>query len=113
MANPPITDTLIQQMTNVIVEKLNPQQVILFGSQARGTARLDSDIDLLIVAAEPFRPGRSRRQEMTKAWRLLASFGISTDILVYSQDEIEQWRDTKNHVVARALREGKVLYERS
>ena len=37
---------------------------------------------------------------------------VSKDILVYSRAEVEYWRDSLNHVVARALREGRVLYER-
>jgi hypothetical protein len=38
---------------------------------------------------------------------------VPTDVLVYSRDEAERWRKSLNHVVGRALREGKVLYERS
>ena len=34
-------------------------------------------------------------------------------VLVYSSDEVERWRESRNHVVGRALREGRVLYERS
>jgi hypothetical protein len=34
------------------------------------------------------------------------------EILVYSSDEVERWRESRNHVVGRALREGRVLYER-
>ncbi len=34
------------------------------------------------------------------------------DILVYTPDEIEKWRETTNHIVTEALESGKVLYER-
>jgi uncharacterized protein len=34
------------------------------------------------------------------------------DILIYSEAEAERWRSSLNHVVGRALREGKVVYER-
>jgi hypothetical protein len=34
------------------------------------------------------------------------------DILTSMYDEGVQWRQSKNHVVARALEEGKLLYER-
>jgi len=50
---------------------------------------------------------------MTRLWRALAGFNVPKDILVYSRDEAERWRHSLNHVVARAQREGKVLYERS
>ena len=68
--------------------------------------------DLIVVESTPFGEGRSRGVVETRLWRALASFHISKDILVYSRDEVDHWRDSLNHVVARALREGKVLYER-
>lgn len=108
----PETDQLIEEMTAIIVREVDPKQVILFGSQARGAARPNSDLDFLIVQDHPFVPGRTRRQQMVKLWRLLARFPFSQDIPVYTPEEVEEWRQTKNHVIARALREGKLLYER-
>lgn len=99
-------------MTAAIVAAADPEQVILFGSHARGDARPDSDIDLVVIEAEPFGPGRDRRAEAARLWRALAGFRVPKDILVYSRDEAEYWRDSLNNVLARALREGKVLHER-
>ncbi len=104
---------LISEITDIIVREVDPKQVILFGSQARGAARPDSDLDFLIVQDHPFGPGQTRRQQMARLLRLLAHFPVSQDILVYTPAEVEEWRKTKNHVIARALREGKILYERA
>jgi len=92
-----------------IVEEVDPEQVILFGSRASGTAASDSDVDLVVVESAPFGKVRSRRREWTRLWRALARFDVAKDILVYSRDEVERWRDSLNHELARALREGKVL----
>ena len=108
----PVTDALLDQMVQAIVAEVDPEQVILFGSRARGDAREDSDVDLVVVVAEPFGPERSRRQELVRLYHALVEFPVSTDILVYSYDDVDYWRDSLNHVLARALREGKVLYER-
>ena len=108
----PVTDALLDQMVQAIVAEVDPEQVILFGSRARGDAREDSDVDLVVVVAEPFGPERSRRQELVRLYHALVEFPVSTDILVYSHDDVDYWRDSLNHVLARALREGKVLYER-
>ena len=45
-------------------------------------------------------------------YKVLAGSGVPKDILVYSRDDVEYWRDSLNHILARALRERKVLYER-
>jgi len=36
-------------MTERIVQRFHPVRVILFGSHARGDARPDSDVDLLVM----------------------------------------------------------------
>ena len=105
-------DVLLDKMVKAIVNEVDPEQVILFGSRARGDATADSDIDLVVVEAQPFGTGRDRRTEAMRLWRALAAFDAPTDLLVYSRDEVAYWRDSRNHVLARALREGKVLYER-
>lgn len=108
-----VTEKEIKNLTKTIVQKVRPEKILLFGSQARKTAKPGSDVDLLIVEKKPFGPGRSRRREMTRLWNLLSGFSFSKDILVYSQNEFEYWSDSLNHVVGRAVREGRVLYERS
>ena len=40
---------LIRRMVQRLVDKFHPEQVILFGSHARGDAGPDSDVDRLIV----------------------------------------------------------------
>ena len=106
------SDALLQRMVRAIVEEVDPEQVILFGSRARGDAASGSDFDFIVVEAEPFDDGRSRHAEEVRLYRALAGCGAPKDILVYSRDDVDYWRDSLNHVLARALREGKVLYER-
>ncbi len=109
----PVTDAVLEQVVRSIVDAVNPEQVILFGSRARGDEQPDSDVDLVVVESEPFGKNRSRHAEISRLYEAAAGFGIAKDILVYSIEDVEYWRDSLNHVLARALREGKVLYERS
>jgi len=106
-----ISDELIDQMTQRIVREVDPQRIVLFGSWARGETNDQPDVDLLVVEREPFSPNRSRRQEAVRIWQCLYEFRVPKDILVYSLSEVEQWKDSRYHVVGRALKEGKVLYE--
>jgi predicted nucleotidyltransferase len=107
-----VTEQILDEMVQVIVREIDPEQVYLFGSRARGNARPDSDVDLLIVETDPpSRPG-SRWGKLVRLSQLLGQFRVPNDVLIYSRPEVERWRPSINHVVARALREGKLLYER-
>lgn len=106
-------DSLIREMVDTIVREANPDTVILFGSRARGDARADSDVDLLIVEREPFSPQRSRRQETARLYLALRKLAVPKDLLLYSRDEFERFKDSAHHIVGRAQREGRILHERS
>jgi predicted nucleotidyltransferase len=108
-----VTDEVLADMVAAIVQEISPDHVYLFGSYARGDARKDSDVDLLIVVREPFGPGHSRFQEINRIYRELSSFRVPMDILVYSSEEFAKWRHSINHIVGRCYREGKLLYARS
>ncbi|MCX7046184.1 MAG: nucleotidyltransferase domain-containing protein [Candidatus Sumerlaeota bacterium] len=105
--------SMIAGMAQCIAEVAAPERIILFGSRATGAATPDSDVDLLVIESEAFGLKHSRRKEMARLWEALRSYSIPKDILVYSAEEVEQWRHSSNHIIAQALREGVVIYERS
>jgi predicted nucleotidyltransferase len=100
-------------MVEAIVEEVGPRRIYLFGSRARGNHTAESDVDLLIVEDQKFGPDHTRRSELKRIRKALRPFRIPKDVLVYSQDEFETWEHSINHIVAHAVREGKLLYERS
>jgi len=101
---------VLRQMVDIIVREADPEAIILFGSRARGDAGADSDVDLLIIEREPFGPGRSRIQEAARLYQALGDMPVSKDLLVYSRKEFQRWKEALNHVVANAVREGRLLY---
>ncbi|MBM4026371.1 MAG: nucleotidyltransferase domain-containing protein [Planctomycetes bacterium] len=108
-----LSEQLIGEMVDAIVEEVGPRRIYLFGSRARGDQKAESDVDLLIVEDETFGPERTRWSELKRIRKALRPFRVPKDILVYSQDEFEKWEDSLNHIVAHAVKEGKLLYERS
>lgn len=107
------TEDILKEITRVIIEAVNPLNIILFGSYVRGNAASGSDLDFLIVEEYPFDLSRSRRKEIGNIHRLLKHVRIPMDILVYSKQEFYKWMDAKNHIIAHAVKEGRILYERT
>ena len=77
-----VTDELLGQMVQAIVDEVDPEQVILSGSYARGDQSEDQDVDLVVVETEPFGKSRSRRIEAVRLWKALSAFLVPKDILV-------------------------------
>lgn len=98
----------IAEIIDRIVQELAPEKIILFGSHARGDAREDSDVDLLVVA-ETDLPLRDRFPAVR---RLLADFPAAFDVFWKTPDEYHCWRSVVNHVVYFAEKYGRVVYAR-
>ena len=98
----------IKEMGRRIGAACNPERILLFGSHARGDATDKSDIDLLVIAHNTApKPKRS-----APLYSLLRDYPFSKDILVYTPDEIEEYRHLRASLIHRALEEGIVLYEK-
>lgn len=99
----------IQEMVRRIVVQFAPEKIVLFGSHAHGHADSDSDIDLLVIKPVT----GSRRQERLAMRVALRGMGVAKDILLVTPEEVETSRELPGTIIRSALREGKVLYERS
>ena len=82
-------------------------RAILFGSVARGEASRHSDIDLIVVQ-------RTDKRFLARYDGLLYDLNralpeAAVDVLIYTPEELERMK--KRAFIAKALREGKVIYE--
>ena len=96
-------------MTDRIVTRFDPVRVILFGSQARGDAGTHSDVDLLVILDEV----KDRRQEAIRIRQILADLPVAKDIFVATPEELRLRGNLVGSILRPALREGKILYERT
>ena len=108
-----VTEETLQQMVRAIVREVDPEEIWLFGSQARGDVRADSDVDLLVVEREPFGEGGRRWRHLSRLYELPPRRRVPVDILLYSRDEVDLFGGRAEHIVGTVLLNGKRIYERS
>lgn len=105
---PIITQEIIAAMVQRIVERFDPEKIVLFGSCARGEITYDSDVDLLVVM-----PVEGSRKELI--WAIdesMSDISVPRDIIVKTPEEVERFKDIVGTIIKPALQEGRVLYER-
>jgi predicted nucleotidyltransferase len=91
-----------------LVSALRPRTVWLFGSRARGTARRDSDFDLLVVLPDDL-PDHAYTHHAVSA--PLVACGLPYDVVPCRWSTFLAASAEENGILARATREGRVLYE--
>ena len=103
-----VSDDTLREIVARIIEAMRPQKIILFGSQARGNASDQADIDLLII--QEIDLPRHRRYAAVR--RLFWGMGIPMDILVYTPEEFARFQSVPGSFTYTVAHEGKVLYEK-
>lgn len=79
---------LLDEITRRLVEELQPEQIILFGSHAWGTPTEYSDVDLLLVMPEDAAP---ESDVDFRARAALRDLGIAKDILVRTRTQLARY----------------------
>ncbi len=103
------TKTLIRQLTRSVVEALDPEKVVLFGSQSKGKAHAASDVDLLIIMESDL----DRLERTWQVYRLLRGTRQGPlDIIVLTPEEYKKMKQGGNPLIQEVEEEGIVLYER-
>ena len=92
----------VQAAVHLVVERLGPDQVVLFGSAARGEMRSDSDLDLLVIGAE--RSGQD-------LWRCSRTRD-RLHLVMLDRSAAERHRLSASYVQGPALEEGRTVYLR-
>lgn len=102
------TRRAIGTMVARIVDRFDPERIILFGSHARGNARPDSDADLLVVMPVE----GSRREKAIEIGVALDDIPVPKDIIVVTPQAFERRKNVVGTVEWPAEHEGKLLHVR-
>jgi predicted nucleotidyltransferase len=103
-----ITPEKVDAVIRRIVETSRPRKLVLFGSFVRGESHTHSDLDILVVARDEV---DNPRQESARIRRALRGLSMPMDILVVSEDKLEELARRPDLIYAEALKSGRVVYE--
>ena len=92
-----------------LVESLNPERILLFGSHAWGTPDADSDVDLLVIVADAQLPAYKRARA---GYRALRGVRLQKDIVVLTKAEFDRQSTVPFSLAHRVLQHGRALYDR-
>ena len=101
-------DQVVEDIVRRIVGTAQPEKVTLFGSQARGDARPNSDFDVLVIKSSD----EPRYRRSAPLYAALADLPVEVEVMVYTPEEVEEWSSVPQAFVTTAVREGKTIYER-
>lgn len=103
---------IVRRAVEFIKSELSPNRIYLFGSYASGNPREDSDMDFLIIKSTDL--PRHKRAAPLYSLKKTKAIGaqIPMDFLVYTPEEFMKYKDEINSVVAEAIRNGMLVYER-
>lgn len=102
-----ISQNKINQAVKLLISAAHPVRIIVFGSHGRGDASDESDLDLLVIVPEV----KNKYKEMVRLRRVLRPLRIPVDVLVYSENEVDEWAHLPGTALYWALKEGRVVHE--
>jgi len=97
----------VEKIKNQIIQGYNPEKIILFGSQANGKSKPNSDIDLAVIKRtnSTFSQRLKQIAQVIKSWEAL-------DILIYTPKEWKDAINDNNYFIKEISQTGKVIYEK-
>ena len=90
-----------------LVDTFHPERIYLFGSQARGTPRPDSDVDVLVIVPATEVP---TYRLAARAYAELARLRLPLELVFMTRAEFDAREPAATSLPAVVLREGRLLY---
>ena len=101
-------DNTLKEIIKRIVQTIEPDKIILFGSRSKGKAKETSDYDLCVL-----KKGIAEKRRLTQEiYRKLFGVGASVDVIVETPEEFDALKDKWFLIYSQIARFGRVVYEK-
>jgi predicted nucleotidyltransferase len=107
----PLRDQLETALRKIAADP-SVQALVLFGSRATGTARADSDLDLLVVEHTPHLEGPAKVASWWRHFEPLKPLRLPVDLIVSGSADAARLAGSRWHGISEAARHGRVLVVR-
>jgi hypothetical protein len=103
----PAVPTCLQRIVEALVACCDPDEILLFGSYAKGMGRLDSDVDLLVIGKNF---DRSRRDLTCELGGFLRQFALPIEPILVTPAELAERITDPYSFLSSALMHAVLLY---
>ena len=101
--------TPIQKIVQIIIQSVDPDRIILFGSRARRDNKSQSDYDICVIK----RGIAHRRKLAMKLYRDLYGVGVAVDVIVETPEIFDKEKDNPFMIYHDIAKQGRILYDKS
>ena len=101
-----LTQNEIDNLIQRIVARIQPKEVLIFGSYAKGTATIKSDLDIFVIK-ETELPMANRADDLAP---MLSYTLIPVEVHIYTPEEVEEYGEEPFSFVSSILKSGKTVF---
>lgn len=103
-----MNDSVLSRIIRIIIDAVDPDSIILFGSKATEKSHDDSDYDICVIKS-----GISERRKISmQLYQLLWEVDVPVDILVETPESFNKNKTNPHLIYKEIAQTGKVLYEK-
>ncbi|MFA4853004.1 MAG: nucleotidyltransferase domain-containing protein [Bacteroidales bacterium] len=105
----PIESNILNKTIRIIVDYINPDKLILFGSRAKNkNADINSDYDICILKNNI----SEKRKTTQELYKLLYSTGAAIDLIIETPEKFNELKTENSFIYYQIDKYGKVIYEK-
>jgi len=107
-----LLDSLLADTIERLIRIANPDRIVQLGRPVSGESRTDEEVLLLIIVPGCFDETRTRWDEAKRLRAALPSYPLRCNLVLFTAEQFDRFRHYPNHLIAEALRDGEVVFER-